>query len=85
MTTYEHKNNETYLAIREETLNRAIRDDGLIKIVVGGKEYVRDARKWKDTGRYSEQVFKRPDEPLKLWWNNVLKEEPNENQLTLEL
>ena len=65
-----HNNNESYLAIDEKLLRGSIEKNEPIEIVMQGTVYIRDPHKWLQ-GELKPQVFKRPDEPLNLYWNDL--------------
>jgi len=70
-----------FVYVRDSYLNKAERTGDKLRIKTPKGGIVCTYEQWKHGAKYMEKVFKRPDEPMKLWGNKV----PviDENQLSL--
>ena len=68
-----HKD-EHYLTIRTDKLERAIENKQTVRLIVPELgTYLVDPKKWIASGKVADQVFLRPDEPLRLTGNYLEK------------
>ncbi len=59
------------IGIRETFLKSAIKKREPIEVVCGDKRAYIDPKTFMKTGKLIEKVFKFPDNPMRLWQNNV--------------
>lgn len=75
-----------FVYIREEIINRAIRQGAMLEVKIPKGKAIVDPSNWKKNGKRMERVFKRPNEPMVLWGGNVpleIPEAPKNSQPTL--
>lgn len=63
----------SFVYIREKYVDLAIKKGKLLKITIPEGTFERDPKEWKETGQRIEKVFLKPDEPMVLWGNHVVK------------
>lgn len=71
---------DNFVYIRESLLNKAILRNERIEVIIPAGSALIDPKIWKQTGKRMEKVFLRPDEPMVLFGNYLLKNE-NQNKL----
>ena len=57
--------------INEETINRAIKHGFQLEVKTPTKTKIVNPKEWKQKGQRMSKVFKRPDEPMILFGNNL--------------
>lgn len=70
----------SFVYIRDTVLRQAVRRGNQIKITIPQGTMIHNASNWIKSGKRMEKIFKRPDEPMILWGNNVFKSETSKSE-----
>jgi hypothetical protein len=70
---------DSFCYIREKYVDLAIKDHKMLKIKIPQGEFLCDPKEWKLTGKRHEQVFLKPEDPMVLWGNHVIKKKSIED------
>ena len=70
------ENTEDRFGIRDIVVNRAVKNKSLLRIFYNGKIAIHDPKWWRKTGEVIYRIYKRPDEPMRLFLNQVKWEQP---------
>ncbi len=62
---------EDRFGIYDAVINRAVKQKTLLRIFYNGKIAIHDPKQWRKTGEVIYRVYKRPDEPMRLFVNKA--------------
>ena len=68
----------TFCYIRQEFIQRAIREGKQLRIKIPQGTYLIDPHDWMKNAKKMEKVFKYPDNPMILWGNHVFRKSKQE-------